>query len=85
MFPSNAFGLYDMHGNVWEWCTDGWHNNYKNAPTDGSVWKKDNEDRVLRGGSWYSYPVDIRSACRCDDSKFLFYGDSNIGFRVVRT
>ncbi|MGC8715225.1 MAG: formylglycine-generating enzyme family protein, partial [Leptodesmis sp.] len=51
---ANAFGLFDMHGNVWEWCLDHWHENYKGAPTDGSAWVKGgNSDlRLLRGGSW---------------------------------
>ena len=50
----NQFGLYDMHGNVWEWCSDHWHDNYKNAPTDGSSWNSGTDNsRVLRGGSWF--------------------------------
>ncbi|MHC5719615.1 MAG: formylglycine-generating enzyme family protein, partial [Nostoc sp.] len=69
---ANAFGLYDMHGNVWEWCLDDWHNNYERAPTDGSPWfdnKNDNlyqkqGNAVLRGGSWLYYPRDCRSASR---------------------
>jgi formylglycine-generating enzyme required for sulfatase activity len=53
-FPPNAFGLYDMLGNVWEWCADPWHDNYEGAPTDGSVWEEDpsRNKRVRRGSSW---------------------------------
>ena len=53
-FPPNRFGLYDMHGNIWEWCTDTWDESYVRAPTDGSAWisENDNDSRVLRGGSW---------------------------------
>ena len=79
----NAFGLYDMHGNVWEWCTDHWHENYKNAPTDGSAWLSENENncRLLRGGSWLASPVNCCSAFRCHfspNTHFVF-----IGFRIV--
>ena len=51
---ANTFGLSDMHGNVWEWCQDHWHENYEGAPTDGSAWPTDNKEanRLVRGGSW---------------------------------
>ena len=80
---ANAFGLCDLHGNVWEWCLDHWHNNYEGAPIDGSAWLTEDEEsnRVLRGGSWYNNPRYCRSACRND----YYPGDrlSPIGFRVV--
>ena len=62
----NAFGLYDMHGNVWEWVADTWHDNYDGAPTDGSIWGSlgDEKTKVLRGGSWDGYPNSCRSADR---------------------
>ena len=80
--PPNAFGLYDMHGNVWEWCQDHWHKNYKGAPTDGSAWDDQGESasRVLRGGSWFFNPGDCRSASRSSDLPGFRY--IYIGFRV---
>jgi len=64
-FPPNAFGLYDMHGNVWEWCSDRWNSNYKGAPTDGSSWETGtSEYLVLRGGSWMYDAANCRSAYR---------------------
>ncbi len=82
-FPPNAFGLYDMHGNVWECCEDDWHSNYEEAPTDGSAWLSSNKNarKVLRGGSWYFYPAYCRSAFR--PYYFPVYGSSNIGLRVI--
>jgi len=80
----NAFGLFDMHGNVWEWTQDCWHNNYVGAPTNGSAWTTvcTDYDRVLRGGSWFSNPAGLRSASR--DRYFPLKGDGGIGFRLAR-
>jgi len=80
---ANAFGLCDMHGNVWEWCLDNWHNNYEGAPVDDSVWltESDYTTKVIRGGSWFGSPRDCRSA-----SRFNYNPDNrldDIGFRVV--
>jgi formylglycine-generating enzyme required for sulfatase activity len=67
-FPSNAFGLYDMHGNVYAWCEDHWHDNYEDAPIDGSSWIEKSSAvslvRVVRGGGWISAPKLCRSAYR---------------------
>ncbi len=89
MFPANAWGLHDMHGNVLEWCLDEWHDNYNGAPTDGSAWvdyaegeknKELEKIRLLRGGSWHGRPAGCRSA-------FRSYGrpgirGNGLGFRV---
>jgi formylglycine-generating enzyme required for sulfatase activity len=82
-FPPNAFGLYDMHGNVWEWCLDHWHDNYQGAPMDGSAWLSNdqNANRVLRGGSWINNPRNCRFATR--NVRFPDDRNGNIGFRVV--
>ena len=84
-FPPNGFGLYDMHGNVWEWCQDRWHKNYHGAPTDGSTWLSPDESEsrvtcVIRGGSWNEPPSYHRSAIRFGYEADLII--HYIGFRV---
>ncbi|OKH35535.1 hypothetical protein NIES2119_19965 [[Phormidium ambiguum] IAM M-71] len=80
---ANAFGLYDMHGNVWEWCADHWHDDYEEGPDNGSIWLSSNERsrRVLRGGSWYFNPGYCRAAVRYHYNPSN--NNNNIGFRVV--
>jgi formylglycine-generating enzyme required for sulfatase activity len=90
MFPANAWGLQDMHGNVYEWCLDEWHKSYEGAPTNGKAWvddikgEKSNETgktRLLRGGSWGDNPRFCRSACR--DRNQPVNANVDVGFRVV--
>jgi formylglycine-generating enzyme required for sulfatase activity len=95
-FPPNYFGLYDMHGNLWEWCLDDWHDNYEGAPIDSSPWFDDmvtersrsnknlsqkQERAVLRGGCWNDIPTVCRSASRSYNYRDFYY--VIIGFRVV--
>ena len=84
-FPSNAFGLYDVHGNVREWVQDCWHDSYRRAPSNGSAWTQGGDcgKRVSRGGSWIGLPKYLRSA----DRSWVASGNrlSGIGLRVSRT
>ena len=83
-FPPNAFGIYDLHGNVWEWCADAWHGNYTGAPTDGSVWESGSAShRVLRGGCWHDPPDLCRCASRLKQG--ATEGEDFFGFRVGLT
>lgn len=85
-FKPNRFGLHDTAGNVWEWVEDCWHENYHNAPTDGSAWKEANGGdcghRVVRGGSWDGDPLILRSADRFRSITDVAYGI--LGFRIAR-
>lgn len=83
-YAPNAFGLYDMHGNVWEWTRDCWNDNYSGAPANGDAWVSgDCSRRVFRGGSWDDYPWFLRSAERSNGTASVRLND--IGFRVGRT
>jgi formylglycine-generating enzyme required for sulfatase activity len=79
---ANAFGLFDMHGNVWEWCADKWHSNYEVIP-NSKDWVEggDKESHALRGGSWLNYPPHCRSACRFNNDPDSRY--DHTGFRVA--
>jgi formylglycine-generating enzyme required for sulfatase activity len=91
-FDPNPWGLYNVHGNVWEWCEDTWHDNYKGAPSDGSAWvpkraprgrSNQPSSRVVRGGSWSDFPWDLRSAVRdwvTIENRYIL-----LGFRLART
>jgi eukaryotic-like serine/threonine-protein kinase len=80
-FPPNSFGLYDTHGNVWEWCQDRWHDNYEGAPVGGAARESGStESRVLRGGGWGDFPRHCRAALRYNGPSD-FRGD-DVGFRV---
>ncbi|MEH2126025.1 caspase, EACC1-associated type [Nostoc sp.] len=80
-FLPNTFGLFDMHGNIWEWCQDAWHENYNGAPADGSPWMSESNLRLLRGGSWNYAPRYCRSSNRIGSARV--YWVSYVGFRVV--
>jgi formylglycine-generating enzyme required for sulfatase activity len=80
-FQANRFGLFDMHGNVWEWCLDIYRNNYNGAPVDGSVWPGGAGYRTIRGGSWLSVADGARSAVR--ESFPQDDGFAGIGFRIA--
>jgi formylglycine-generating enzyme required for sulfatase activity len=82
-FQANAFGLYDMHGNVSEWCQDYYYESYNGAPTDGSAWLsgKKSKFRVLRGGGWYSPVYDLRTANH--NGYFPERHSDGVGLRVV--
>ncbi len=84
-FSANPFGLYNVHGNVWEWTEDCFHDTYTGAPTDGSAWTTacSNTGRVLRGGSWNIIPAVLRSAYRNGSSPVI--RDTFVGFRLAKT
>ena len=80
----NPWGLYDIHGYEWEWCSDAWHETYKGAPTDGSSWPSGDKDpprRVIRGGSWKDRANDLTSSRRLGKSPD--FRDQGVGFRCV--
>jgi formylglycine-generating enzyme required for sulfatase activity len=82
VFPANDWGLHDMHGNLWEWCKDDWHEGYDGTPRDGSAWVdlgRSNSRKLVRGGSWGDNPGNCRSASRYDSYVINF----DVGVRVV--
>ena len=83
-YRANGFGLYDMHGNVWEWVQDCWNDNYRGAPSNGDAWERGEcGGRVLRGGSWNYSPRNLRAAYRIRGVTGVRY--YSVGFRVART
>ncbi len=96
--PANSWGVYEMHGNVWEWCADAWHAGYKGAPSDGSVWdEKKAAGHVLSGGSWLTEAGHhvLRGGSCCTEARYVrsasrFWAalavrkDQFVGFRCAR-
>ncbi|WP_141699275.1 formylglycine-generating enzyme family protein, partial [Candidatus Thiosymbion oneisti] len=85
-FQANAFGLFDMLGNTWEWTADCWHDNYEGAPMDGSVWGEENggncSRRVVRGGGWNNPPRNLRPAFR--NGNTTDEANNLLGIRLAR-
>jgi formylglycine-generating enzyme required for sulfatase activity len=77
----NPWGVYDIYGNVAEWCEDSWHDDYKGAPIDGTAWQSEDSDRVFRGGNWDQSATELRSYCRGTEDADS--GDETLGFRLV--
>ena len=82
-FKPNAFGLYDMLGNVWEWTEDSYHDSFQDAPAVASAWQGDGANRVLRGGSWNNSPSNVRAAIRYGNKPYIRF--NSFGFRVARS
>ncbi|MBS0268170.1 MAG: formylglycine-generating enzyme family protein [Proteobacteria bacterium] len=84
-FEPNAFGLFDMHGNVLEWVEDVWHDSYNGAPADGTAWVEGNDPkfRVIRGGGWGNEAEVHRSHTRAE--RIIYVQFETLGFRVART
>jgi formylglycine-generating enzyme required for sulfatase activity len=85
-FAPNPWGLYNVHGNVWEWAEDCWHDTYQGAPSDGSAWTTactDGSRRVFRGGSWFDVPRELCAAFRSGGSTLVRF--DYLGFRLART
>ena len=83
-YRANGYGLYDMHGNAWEWVRDCWNESYAGAPNNGGAWERgDCSHRVLRGGSWVGFSRNLRSAYRLWIQ--TGYRNGDVGFRVART
>jgi formylglycine-generating enzyme required for sulfatase activity len=80
-FDPNPWGLYNVHGNVGEWCEDNWHGTYDGAPTDGLAWIKEGSSRVVRGGYWSANPRFARAARR----SMSIHENDRVGFRLART
>jgi len=82
LLQPNSLGLYDIAGNVYEWCQDTYHGSYEGAPDDGSAWSGEESDRIIRGGCWNTSPLSCRSAFR--EPAIYSTASEQIGFRIVR-